>query len=95
MLRRATRLVAPVRAGVRALSGTPGYVNLSDPDEQGIATLELARTPVNALDRPMLRAIRDAFKEAEDTRDVRAVLLVRGMYGGYWWVWILLQRARA
>jgi enoyl-CoA hydratase len=47
----------------------------------GIATIALARPPVNAVDHPMIDAIHAALRRADDAPEVRAILLTSALDG--------------
>lgn len=49
--------------------------------ENGIAIIRMTRTPVNAIDHPMIDAIHDALRLADRSPDVRAVLLTSALPG--------------
>ena len=45
----------------------------------GIATIALARAPVNAIDHPMIGALHAALRRADEAREVRAILLTSSL----------------
>ncbi len=48
---------------------------------QRVAVISMNRSPVNAIDHPMIDAIHAALRRAEDDRDVRAVILTSALPG--------------